>query len=151
MTPNGKTDVKALPNPELAGVGEYVVPANDTERIFCDIFAGILKIDKVGATDSFFELGGTSLAVMQIVVQAEKAGLHVAYRDVFDNSSPRQLARLVTGEVVEDRHDEVSDFDYTAINNLLQRNTLKNFLSGERRQLGNVLLTFRNPYSERTG
>ena len=141
MTPNGKTDVKALPNPELAGVGEYVAPANDTERIFCDIFAGILKIDKVGATDSFFELGGTSLAVMQIVVQAEKAGLHVAYRDVFDNPSPRQLARLVTGEVVEDRHDEVSDFDYTAINNLLQRNTLKNFLSGERRQLGNVLLT----------
>ena len=141
MTPNGKTDVKALPNPELAGVGEFVAPANDTERIFCDIFAGILKIDKVGATDSFFELGGTSLAVMQIVVQAEKAGLHVAYRDVFDNPSPRQLARLVTGEVVEDRHDEVSDFDYTAINNLLQRNTLKNFLSGERRQLGNVLLT----------
>ena len=141
MTPNGKTDVKALPNPELAGVGEYVVPANDTEQIFCDIFAGILKIDKVGATDSFFELGGTSLAVMQIVVQAEKAGLHVAYRDVFDNPSPRQLARLVTGEVVEDRHDEVSDFDYTAINNLLQRNTLKNFLSGECRQLGNVLLT----------
>ena len=141
MTPNGKTDVKALPNPELAGVGEYVVPANDTEQIFCDIFAGILKIDKVGATDSFFELGGTSLAVMQIVVQAEKAGLHVAYRDVFDNPSPRQLARLVTGEVVEDRHDEVSDFDYTAINNLLQHNTLRNFLSGERRQLGNVLLT----------
>ena len=35
-------------------------------------------MDKVGATDSFFELGGTSLAVMQIVVQAEKAGLHVA-------------------------------------------------------------------------
>ncbi|MBP5777047.1 MAG: amino acid adenylation domain-containing protein, partial [Prevotella sp.] len=141
MTPNGKTDVKALPNPELAGVGEFVAPANDTERIFCDIFANILKMDKVGATDSFFELGGTSLAVMQIVVQAEKAGLHVAYRDVFDNPSPRQLAHLVTGEVVEDRHDEVSDFDYTAINNLLQRNTLKNFLSGERRQIGNVLLT----------
>ena len=141
MTPNGKTDVKALPNPELAGVGEYVAPANDTEQIICDIFAGILKMDKVGATDSFFELGGTSLAVMQIVVQAEKAGLHVAYRDVFDNPSPRQLARFVTGEVVEASHDEVSDFDYTAINNLLQRNTLKNFLKGERRQLGNVLLT----------
>jgi amino acid adenylation domain-containing protein len=141
MTPNGKTDVKALPNPELAGVGEYVAPANDTEQTICDIFAGILKMEKVGATDSFFELGGTSLAVMQIVVQAEKAGLHVAYRDVFDNPSPRQLARFVTGEVVEDSHDEVSDYDYTAINNLLQRNTLKNFLSGERRQLGNVLLT----------
>ena len=74
MTPNGKTDVKALPFPELAGVGEYVAPANDTEQTFCNIFASILKMDKVGATDSFFELGGTSLAVMQIVVQGEKVG-----------------------------------------------------------------------------
>ena len=141
MTPNGKTDVKALPEPQLAGGGEYVAPANDTEQTFCDIFAGILKMDKVGASDSFFELGGTSLAVMQIVVQAEKAGLHVAYRDVFDNPSPRQLARFVTGEVVEESRDVVKDYDYTAVNTLLQRNTLKNFLKGGRGSLGNVLLT----------
>ena len=63
MTPNGKTDLKNLPEPQLAAGGEYVAPANDTERVFCDIFAGILKLDKVGATDNFFELGGTSLAM----------------------------------------------------------------------------------------
>jgi hypothetical protein len=32
---------------------------NETERIFCDIFAKILQKDKIGATDNFFELGGT--------------------------------------------------------------------------------------------
>ena len=145
MTPNGKTDVKALPSPELAGVGEYVAPANDTEQTFCDIFASILKMDRVGAANSFFEMGGTSLAVMQIVVQAEKAGLHVAYRDVFDNPSPRQLARLVTGETALDglpvETNPVADFDYTAINDLLQRNTLNNFRKGETKPLGNVLVT----------
>ena len=141
MTPNGKTDVKALPEPQLAVSSAYVAPANDTEKAFCDIFAGILQMDKVGATDNFFELGGTSLVVTRVIIEADKAGLHVAYGDVFANPTPRQLASLITGEAVSDGPDEVADFDYTAINNLLQRNTLDNFLKGERQALGNVLLT----------
>ena len=141
MTPNGNTDVKALPEPQLAVSSAYTAPANDTERTFCDIFAGILQMDKVGATDNFFELGGTSLVVTRVIIEADKAGLHVAYGDVFANPTPRQLASLITGEVVSDGPDEITDFDYTAINNLLQRNTLDNFLKGERQALGNVLLT----------
>ena len=142
MTPNGKTDVKALPEPQLAVSSAYVAPANDTEKAFCDIFAGILQMDKVGATDNFFELGGTSLVVTRVIIEADKAGLHVAYGDVFTNPTPRQLATLITGDAnAGDAHDEVDGFDYTAINNLLQKNTLKVFRNGERRTLGNVLLT----------
>ena len=144
MTPNGKTDVKALPEPQLAVSGEYVAPASDTERTFCDIFAAILKMDQVGATDNFFELGGTSLAVMQIVVAADKQGHHVAYSDVFDHPTPRQLAAFITGDSAGSTSmadDEIASYDYTAIDNLLSRNTLDNFRRGELRQLGNVLLT----------
>ena len=141
MTPNGKTDVKALPEPELAISSAQVEPVNDTERAFCDIFADILQMDKVGATDNFFELGGTSLVVTRIIIEADKAGLHVAYGDVFANPTPRQLARLITGESVDEGDDEVTGFDYTAINNLLQKNTLEVFRKGERQQLGNVLIT----------
>ena len=141
MTPNGKTDVKALPEPELAISSAYVEPANDTERTLCDIFAGILQMDKVGATDNFFELGGTSLVVTRVIIEADKQGLHVAYGDVFANPTPRKLARLITGEAVNEGDAEITGFDYTAINNLLQRNTLNVFRQGERQQLGNVLLT----------
>ena len=141
LTPNGKTDIKALPEPELALSGDYEAPANDTERTFCDIFAKILQMDKVGATDNFFDLGGTSLVVTRVIIEADKAGVHVAYGDVFANPTPRQLAELITGEKVEKGTDEVTGFDYTAINNLLQRNTLSNFRKGERQPLGNVLLT----------
>jgi amino acid adenylation domain-containing protein len=145
MTPNGKTDVKALPEPQLAVSSAYVAPSNDTEKAFCDIFAGILQMDKVGATDNFFELGGTSLVVTRVIIEADKAGLHVAYGDVFANPTPRQLASLITGESVDSGNgketDPVADFDYTAINNLLQRNTLGFFRAGERQQLGNVLIT----------
>ena len=144
MTPNGKTDVKALPEPQLAVSGTYEAPANDTERSFCDIFADILQMDQVGATDNFFELGGTSLVVTRVIIEADKAGLHVSYGEVFANPTPRKLARLVTGESTDDTavaSDPVANFDYTAINNLLQRNNLGFFRSGERQPLGNVLLT----------
>ena len=141
MTPNGKTDVKALPEPQLAITSAFVEAASDTERTFCNIFADILQMDKVGATDNFFELGGTSLVVTRVIIEADKAGIHVAYGDVFANPTPRQLARLVTGEEVDGEADEAAHFDYTAINNLLQRNTLDNFRHGERQSLGNVLLT----------
>ncbi len=141
MTPNGKTDVKALPEPQLAVTSAFVEPVNDTERTFCDIFAGILQMEQVGATDNFFELGGTSLVVTRVIIEADKAGMHVAYGDVFANPTPRQLARLITGESADEGQDEAAMFDYTAINNLLQRNTLDNFRHGERQQLGNVLLT----------
>ncbi len=141
MTPNGKTDVKALPEPQLAISSAYEAPANETERTFCDIFADILQMDKVGATDNFFELGGTSLVVTRVIIEADKAGLHVAYGDVFAHPTPRQLSRLITGEGADESTDEVAGYDYTAINNLLQRNTLAVFRRGERQPLGNVLLT----------
>ncbi len=146
MTPNGKTDVKALPEPQLAISGDYEAPQNDTERAFCDIFAGILQLDRVGATDNFFELGGTSLVVTRVIIEADKAGLHVSYGEVFANPTPRKLAALVTGTAVPDGSssgapDPVTSFDYTAINNLLQRNALDIFRAGKRQQLGNVLIT----------
>ena len=141
MTPNGKTDVKALPEPQLAVTSAYEAPANAIERTFCDIFADILQMDKVGATDNFFELGGTSLVVTRVIIEADKANLHVAYGDVFANPTPRALARLITGEDGGNEPDEVNSFDYTSINNTLAANTLTAFRSGERQSLGNVLLT----------
>ena len=141
MTPNGKTDVKALPEPQLAVNSAYTAPVNDTERAFCDIFAKILQMDKVGATDNFFELGGTSLVVTRVIIEADKAGLHVAYGDVFVNPTPRKLALLITGSSEDDETSEVANFDYTDIDTLLQLNKLEVFRKGECHQLGNVLLT----------
>lgn len=143
VTPNGKTDVKALPEPELAMAGEYEAPANDLERKFAGIFGDILMLDRVGANDNFFELGGTSLVVTRVIIEADKVGLHVAYGDVFANPTPRALARLVGGGATASTGagDEVADFDYTAINTLLAGNTLEAFRNGDRRPLGTVLLT----------
>ena len=99
-------------------------------------------MDKVGATDNFFEMGGTSLMVTKVIIEADKAGHHVAYGDVFDHPTPRLLAQFVGGVAPEKEADtEIESFDYSGIDAILQRNNIETFLKGERQQLGNVLLT----------
>ena len=143
LNQNQKVNRKALPTPVMqASDREYVAPANDTEALFCRIFSEILAMDKIGANDSFFDLGGTSLMVTRVIIEADKAGMHVAYGDVFANATPRKLAALVTGSTVVNTDDEdITKFDYSDINNLLSNNTLDSFRKGERQSLGNVLLT----------
>jgi len=150
ITPNGKVDFRNLPEPLLAqSGGEYVAPANNVEKFFADTFAQILNIEKVSATDSFFDLGGTSLVVMKVVINAQQAGYMLTYADVFGNPTPRALAALcgpqssdLSPQSSRDPDADIRDFDYTDIDHLLESNTLENFKQDSQlRPLGNVLLT----------
>ncbi len=148
LTPNGKTDVKHLPEPELAKVGgDYVAPKNKIEEDFCHIFEDVLQLEKVSAADSFFELGGTSLTVTRVMIEAQNLGYSVAYSDIFKNATAQQLACLVKGGGETENADlEVTDYDYTKIDELLSHNTLDSFRNGERLELGDVILTGANGY-----
>ena len=80
--------------------------------------------------------------VTKVIIEADKAGHHVAYGDVFTHPSPRLLAQFVTGDTpVENTDEEVMGFDYSGIDAILQQNRVETFVKGERQQLGNVLLT----------
>ena len=141
LNQNQKVNRKALPAPVIqAADHEYVEPANDTERLFCKIFSDILAMDKIGATDNFFELGGTSLMVTRVIIEADKAGHHIAYGDVFANPTPRLLSNFISGGDV-DEDVEARDYNYGAINSILEGNTLDAFRNGDRQPIGNVLLT----------
>jgi len=146
LNQNQKVNKRALPAPQLTDTDrDYVAPANDNEKLFCDIFASILNQDKIGATDNFFELGGTSLMVTRVIIEADKAGKHVAYGDIFTHPTPRLLSQFLSGDLStsDNSADEAEEaaFDYSGIDAILQRNNLNTFLHGERQELGNVLLT----------
>ena len=80
--------------------------------------------------------------VTKVIIEADKAGHHVAYGDVFTHATPRLLTQLVTGETpIENDDDEVTNFDYSGINAILQQNNAESFRKGELQKLGNVLLT----------
>ena len=145
LNQNQKVNRKALPAPVIQATDrEYVAPANEIESRFCDIFAGILGIDKVGALDNFFELGGTSLMVTRVIIEADKYGYHIAYGDLFSHPTPQQLAVFVTGgeaPLSDGASSADAAFDYTPINALLMRNTLDAFRDGQSQPIGSVLLT----------
>ena len=144
LNQNQKVNRKALPAPVIQATNhDYVEPATEVELFFCQVFSNILNMEKIGATDNFFELGGSSLMVTKVIIEADKAGYHVAYGDVFTHPTPRLLAQFVSGDApAEEASDvEVSGFDYAGINALLQQNNIETFLKGERQQLGHVLLT----------
>ena len=139
QTPNGKTDLKNLPEPVL--IREYVAPENDVEAFFAKVFADILELDEVSVTDNFFEIGGTSLLVTKITIMALNRNYNLNYGDVFANQSPRQLAEFVMSDKSFEKKSEMN-YDYTKINDLLSKNTIESFNEGEcADSLGNVLLT----------
>ena len=149
LTPVGKTDVKRLPLPEFRS-GGYEAPKNDVEKTFCEIFGRILKAERVGAQDNFFEMGGTSLVAMQLIAEAAKAGYSMVYRNVFDNATPRLLAKMLKPELYdrESLHsnlpmiEEIEAYDYSQLDDLLAANTLDTFRNGNcYERMGDVLLT----------
>lgn len=156
LTPNGKTNLKALPEPTVQAVQtEHAAAEGQAEEDFCRIFAEVLGLDEVGATDNFFDMGGTSLVAMRVVMRAAKAGHKIVYKDVFDCPTPRQLAALTAPEpqttspspadLPKSAPVTSTDYDYTDIDRLLQHNTLGAFTASawqdNLRPLGTCVVT----------
>ena len=144
MTANGKTDIKMLPAPIPVTLGEYCAPINETERFFCESFKKTLKLDRVGATDNFFEIGGTSLIVTSVVLDASEHGYPITYGDIFKYSTPRALSELFSNDAATAETGKLFDFenfDYTKINELLSKNNVESFRKGKQRAIGNIMLT----------
>ncbi|MFJ4791170.1 condensation domain-containing protein, partial [Streptomyces sp. NPDC088794] len=93
LTVNGKVDRAALPAPDR-GEGGAVgrAPQGVVEELLCALFAEILGLERVGADDGFFELGGDSIMSMQLASRARRAGLVITPRQVFEERTVERLA-----------------------------------------------------------
>ncbi|MGC1377497.1 MAG: amino acid adenylation domain-containing protein, partial [Anaerolineales bacterium] len=96
LTPSGKVDRRALPIPDIlrSEVG-YVAPRNLLEAQLAQIWAGVLKLDKVSIHDNFFEMGGHSLLAIKLIEQMRQAGLTVDVRTLFTTPTIAELALVV--------------------------------------------------------
>ncbi|MBF4999673.1 non-ribosomal peptide synthase/polyketide synthase, partial [Nocardia sp. BSTN01] len=95
LTPVGKLDRKALPEPQLAP-REFRAPTSALESTIAEVFAEVLGVDQVGLDDSFFALGGDSILSIQLVSRAKARGVLFTPRQVFERRSVAALAEIAT-------------------------------------------------------
>lgn len=142
VTPNGKLDRKHLPEPVLEALAEYVEPAEGLESVIAEAFRQTLSLDRVGANDDFFKIGGTSINAIKVVAILSSQGHKISYKDLFAAKTPRTLASAMANAagaaavVVEETAQSDERFA-----DILRANTIAAFNEGERKKLGNVFLT----------
>ncbi|MFN8517202.1 MAG: beta-ketoacyl synthase N-terminal-like domain-containing protein, partial [Chloroflexia bacterium] len=103
QTPNGKVDRKALPAPTMESQEEAPValPRTELERMIADVWRRVLRVERVGVHDNFFDLGGHSLLLIQVHQQLRAAVRDdLSVVDLFANPTIASLAAFLSGETV---------------------------------------------------
>ncbi|MEO7536236.1 MAG: amino acid adenylation domain-containing protein, partial [Ferruginibacter sp.] len=101
LTPNGKIDKKALPDPDASELltNEYVAPTNEMEAKLAGIWQELLPVERIGIHDNFFELGGHSLLAMRVISAIRRElEVELAIKALFVNPTIASLAVHLQGE-----------------------------------------------------
>ncbi|HYG10093.1 MAG TPA: FkbM family methyltransferase, partial [Pyrinomonadaceae bacterium] len=97
LSSNGKIDRKALPDPdthrpELSAT--YVLPKTEMEQAIAALWQEVLKMDKVGIYDNFFDLGGYSLIMGMVRRKLEVLlNVEIAMVEMFEHPTVHSLAK----------------------------------------------------------
>ena len=109
ITPNGKVDRKALPEPEFVSGSQYQEPEGEVELILASIWTEVLEVEKVGRHDNFFELGGHSLTAMQVSAMLNKrCGYEMPIRYLFEAPELKSLALLLPKQLSEQQNEKTA-------------------------------------------
>ena len=120
MTPNGKVNRKALPEPVIRRAAEYVEPQNETERVVAQAMQEVLGLQQeVGALDNFFTWGGDSIKCIRLVSRLRSEGITLQVADIMKLKVVRDIAAVCSNGVVEISQDAWSgEVPQTAITSM---------------------------------
>jgi acyl carrier protein len=101
LTTNGKVDRRALPEPEVESAVGYEGPRTAVEEMVAGIWAEVLRLERVGIHDNFFDLGGHSLLATQILSRLRSNfGVDLPVRGLFAEPTVAGIAMLLVQEQV---------------------------------------------------
>jgi amino acid adenylation domain-containing protein len=108
-TANGKIDRKSLPSPAFAGrtrVRTFTAPETPHQRKLAEIWADVLKLERVSINDSIFELGADSLLIFRISARASREGLPLQPAQIFQHRTIANLSSAL-GEAINAQPEHV--------------------------------------------
>src|SRR4249919_619626 len=77
----------------------YELPAGKLEGLIARVFAEVFELDRIGAADKFFDVGGDSLLGEVLSEQiSQRTGQDFKISDLFEHGSPREIARFLSGK-----------------------------------------------------
>jgi tyrocidine synthetase-3 len=93
LTPNGKIDRKALPQPTGASIqrSAYVAPTNELEETLAEIWEDVLGIEQVGIQDNYYTLGGDSIKALHMLYRLQAKEIPVQMSDLLQYTSIKEL------------------------------------------------------------
>jgi amino acid adenylation domain-containing protein len=108
LTPNGKIDRIKLPMPEIVKTVSTeavdAVPKNELEKIIAQVWQEVLKVEKVGVNDNFFDLGGHSLLMTKVHLKLkETLKTEITMLDMFKYPTVSSLAKFMNGDKKEEQ------------------------------------------------
>ncbi len=108
LTPNGKVDRKALPAPDFTAVSlEDLATLNEVETVLAEIWAQLLRGERVGVHDNFFARGGHSLLAMQLIARLRhRFSIDISLRNLFDAPTLEAFADHVLEGLINDLKEE---------------------------------------------
>jgi len=99
LTANAKVDRARLPKPPIALQDTVTEPASDLEGKLRDVWRAVLGFDQIGTQDNFFDLGGTSVQLMEVHERVQKEfGRELEIVAMFEHPKITALARMLRGE-----------------------------------------------------
>lgn len=144
LTPGGKVDKKALPQPQTGlKNADYLAPESALEKQLAEIFAATLGLDTISVLDDFFAIGGTSISATKVAMKCLSQQIPLAYADLFEYKTIQKLAAFIEKHVAAtiDPADRIKNFDYQKLAPMLVKNDLTNLASLQTQALGDIILT----------
>ena len=138
---NRKIDRKALPTPtanniNLEKIVDTSIELTSTAQQLLHIWQNILNVPNISVNDNFFDIGGDSIAAIQVQIESVKNGINIEYSDIFKYPTIKQLSTNIKRNELFD----IASYNNERINKLLKKNNVHSLSTIRKTKIRNILV-----------